>query len=185
MVHWESQLERDQIYLLEFDPDVLAYGEQVAPLIYELEGKRRRYTPDFLVQRTNGTSVIEVKPDEFASREKWQSKFTIAEAYYRSQGIKFIVATEKEIHVQPRLDNIRLILRFRNHEVDQDTAALLLGVIASAGGALSIRDLATETSRPHVHAETCSLIAMGSLEVDLEYPFTIDAPIWIRKGVEQ
>ncbi|MGQ4648881.1 hypothetical protein [Lyngbya aestuarii] len=34
VIWWESQLERDYIYLLEIDPEVLSYGEQPLTISY-------------------------------------------------------------------------------------------------------------------------------------------------------
>lgn len=34
VISWESQLERDYIYLLEIDPEVLSYGEQPFTISY-------------------------------------------------------------------------------------------------------------------------------------------------------
>jgi hypothetical protein len=62
VIWWESQLERDYIYLLEIDPEVLSYGEQPFTISYTDKGKPRRYTPDFVVTRPQKTQVVEVKP---------------------------------------------------------------------------------------------------------------------------
>jgi hypothetical protein len=51
-VWWESQIERDYIYLLEIDTDVISYKSQPFFLNYMKEGKTRKYTPDFWVKRT-------------------------------------------------------------------------------------------------------------------------------------
>src|SRR5437588_206487 len=64
VVKWESKLERDFIYLLEFDSDVISYREQPIRIIYFLDGKSCRYTPDFLVVRKNKRQIIEVKPKD-------------------------------------------------------------------------------------------------------------------------
>ncbi|MDJ0574365.1 MAG: hypothetical protein QNJ65_04270 [Xenococcaceae cyanobacterium MO_234.B1] len=51
VIWWESQIERDYIYLLEIDSDVVAYYGQPFKIQYTDKGKSRNYTPDFLVER--------------------------------------------------------------------------------------------------------------------------------------
>ena len=47
MVWWESQIERDYLYLLEIDPDVVSYEEQPLKIRYYLDGEPHLYTPIF------------------------------------------------------------------------------------------------------------------------------------------
>jgi hypothetical protein len=61
-IWWESQLERDYIYLLEIDTDAVAYCEQPFTIAYDRHNRRKKYTPDFLVERRCSKQVIEVKP---------------------------------------------------------------------------------------------------------------------------
>lgn len=51
MVWWESQLERDYIFHLEFYRSVISYEEQPLKLRYKLDREVHCYTPDFLVVR--------------------------------------------------------------------------------------------------------------------------------------
>lgn len=69
-VWYESHLERDYIYLLEIDPDVLSFSGQPFKITYSLDGSQRKYTPDFFVTRGQGVQVVEVKPADKASLEK-------------------------------------------------------------------------------------------------------------------
>src|SRR5215467_695338 len=70
VVWWESQIERDYIYLLEIDPDVLAYKEQPFRVKLELFGSLRSYVPDFLVVRKSRKQIVEVKPVEKVTTEE-------------------------------------------------------------------------------------------------------------------
>ena len=52
MIAFESLLERDFIYLLDYDAAVTWFEEQPLTIEYQHEGKLRHYTPDFhLVER--------------------------------------------------------------------------------------------------------------------------------------
>jgi len=63
-VAFESHIERDFLYLLEYDRNVVNYYEQPFTINYKQNDRQRRYTPDFLVIRSDKTQVIEIKPYE-------------------------------------------------------------------------------------------------------------------------
>lgn len=51
LIQFESSLERDYVYLLEFDPEVYCYLEQPLKIKYvSPQNKRKTYVPDFLVR---------------------------------------------------------------------------------------------------------------------------------------
>jgi hypothetical protein len=119
-VWWESLLERDYIVLLEFDPDVITFGEQPFRVRYSFEGRVRHYTPDFLVERKNKWQVVEVKSKEKASSEDFRLFRLSAEpeilkgarklmADDDERACEFVVATEEKIRVQPRLENVKIL----------------------------------------------------------------------------
>ena len=62
-INFESKLEHDFYLLLEFDETIKSYQEQPFKVYYIFQDKKRRYTPDTLVNYTNDTQkVFEVKP---------------------------------------------------------------------------------------------------------------------------
>ena len=113
LIWWESQIERDYIYLLEFDPAVISYEEQPIRISYHLNGKERHYTPDFLVRQADRNLIVEVKQEKEALKEENQRLFNIVGAICARDDYEFIVVTDKMIRVQPRLDNIKLLTRYQ------------------------------------------------------------------------
>ena len=111
LVWWESPLERDYIYLLEFDPDVLHYKEQPQRISYHRNGKERHYTPDFLVIRAN-KQIVEVKPEYQAAKEENIALFQAVAPLFHQEGYEFVVVTDTMIRTQPRLDNIKLLTKY-------------------------------------------------------------------------
>lgn len=111
-IWWESQIERDYIYLLEFDSEVLAYREQPLRIRYDHDGKEHHYTPDFLVERADVKDIVEVKPASEVSREPNQTLFHAVAPLCRHSGYRFTVVTDEMIRVQPQLDNIKLLWRY-------------------------------------------------------------------------
>lgn len=118
VIWWESQIERDYIYLLEFDPDVVSYEEQPLRIEYYLDGKKHRYTPDFLVRKADKRIIVEVKREEEALKEKNQCIFRIVSYMCACNGYEFIVVTNTMIRLQPRLDNIKLLTKYQRTPID-------------------------------------------------------------------
>lgn len=111
-IWFESLLERDYIYLLEIDPDVLSFYGQPFKISYTLNAKQRKYTPDFFVQRRNEKQVIEVKPASKASSDKNLSLFQKVAPICEEEGWKFIVVTDEMIRIQPVLNNVKLLYKY-------------------------------------------------------------------------
>jgi len=112
IVRWESKLERDFLYLLEFDPEVISYREQAIRITYMFEGKLRRYTADFLVMRKAKKQIIEVKPKDKVFKGNNQQRFRIIGRICRARGYEFKIVTDDEIRNQPLLDNIKLLWKY-------------------------------------------------------------------------
>ncbi|WP_158610218.1 TnsA endonuclease N-terminal domain-containing protein [Herminiimonas sp. KBW02] len=114
MIHWESQLERDAVYLFEFSPGVLAYREQPFKTYYTLAGKTRRYTPDFELTLANEELLlIEVKPMEKLQDIEEQRRFECIFEHFSAHGKSFRVLTEIQIRQSDLLDNLRMMMRYR------------------------------------------------------------------------
>ena len=75
MINFESLIECDMAYILDYAPNVISFEEQ-APLIdFEAKGKTHRYIPDFLVHLIqNRTLILECKPDSLVDTEENQRK---------------------------------------------------------------------------------------------------------------
>lgn len=114
LVPWESQLERDYMYLLEADPQVIAYFAQPERLPYHLRGQPHTYVPDLeIVWMGNRRSIEEVKYEEDAADPENQEAFAVFRRLYAENGITYRVVTETTIRRQPQLSNIRKLLRHR------------------------------------------------------------------------
>ncbi|WP_109117768.1 TnsA endonuclease N-terminal domain-containing protein [Azospirillum sp. TSO22-1] len=174
-IHWESQLERDLIYLLEFDPDVQAYREQPTTLSLVVDGKSRRYTPDFLVQKPHGFYVVEVKPAEKARQPEYVALFAAATTSLQAMAAGFQILTEVDIRAQPRLDNIRLLLRYQRVDVPERVWPAIAGLLADGGKpagvicdaladvGVDMATLAALTCRHRLHADLNAPFDTGSL----------------------
>jgi len=114
MIHWESQLERDAVFLFEFSPGVTAYREQPFTTYYALDGKTRRYTPDFeLTLSTGELLVIEVKPAAKLKDPDMAKRFARIRDHFASNDRPYRILTDTEIRQSALLENLKIILRHR------------------------------------------------------------------------
>jgi hypothetical protein len=64
-VGYESWLERDNVMLLDFDPQVTAFASQPFWLHWAAAGRVRRHLPDYFARRADGVGVvIDVRADD-------------------------------------------------------------------------------------------------------------------------
>src|SRR5919206_3283789 len=111
VVKCESPLERDYVYLLEFGRANF-YEEQPLRIRYYMDGDKRHYTPDFLVEMGDKKLIVEVKPAVKIVEEEYQTLFRIVSQICRQEGYDFVVVTDHMIRVQPRLQNIKILYRY-------------------------------------------------------------------------
>lgn len=183
MLWFESLLERDYLCLLEFDHlDVLSFREQPGRIYYTLDGKGRRYTPDFYVERKSKRQIIEVKPESKALREKNRTLFRIASQICSREGYEFKVITETFIRVQPRLNNVKLLLRYQRvtfvpqheiycHEFFAARRSASLGHVMEFFARKG-------AEKPAVY----SLIRWGVLGINLMEPIDMDSMVYLPGG---
>lgn len=108
----ESILERDLLHHLEYDSNVTSYRAQSVRIFFELDGKRRHYTPDVVCDRRVGPpQIIEVKPKKRLSPWFLQL-YRIITPICEREGFEFVLYTELEIRIQPFLDNIKCLWKY-------------------------------------------------------------------------
>lgn len=118
---WDSEIERDQVTLLEFDPTVVAYSMQPAWLPLLIDGQECRHCPDILVIRKSGRrEYLEVKSDTQAKHPEVEATMEAAKLHCREIGYGYVLATASDIRVKPRLTNAQLMVRYRGHHVPKD-----------------------------------------------------------------
>lgn len=119
-IQFESSLERDFVYLLEFDDNVECFVDQPLTINYhDSKGSSRRYTPDFLVryhdcQRHDELIEIKYYKDLLENQFLWKDKFYAADNYCSQNNLIFKIVTEKEIRDNNPiyLKNVIFILGF-------------------------------------------------------------------------
>lgn len=169
MIAFESTIERDFIYLLDYDPDVKTFEEQPFIIEYEWAGKTHRYTPDFHVVRYSSEPVVECKPLKYVDDEDNQRKFHAASRWCLESGREFKVETEVAIRSGWRLKNVVKLAQFARHCVEPDYCRLILGALGE--DAVSILELAQRVSAepPNMMFAIYHLAYHHILEMDVDY----------------
>lgn len=114
LVCFESSLERDFIYLMDYNLDVKKYFEQPLKIDYVINGGNRYYVPDFLVEYHDGSKeLFEVKyvVDLENNSGNCKEKIEIGKEFAKFNDIQFKVITEKEIR-REELFNAKFLHQF-------------------------------------------------------------------------
>jgi hypothetical protein len=179
-VQWESALERDFIHHLEYSEAVIKFREQPITVQIPSDGRQRRYTPDFYAIQDTGHYVYEVKPAHRAGRSHYENLFKAAEEFFGNHGYRYRVVTEQWIRREPRLENIKILMRYRTRTVSSAHVDLAHKILA-ATSPLKISDLASElASSDRPLATIYQLIAGRFLKVAIDdEPIDPNSMVWV------
>jgi len=110
-----SRNERNVGWMLESNSSVRCYTSQPFTCELEMDGKTRRYTPDFQVDFTDDATplIIEVKPAKFLENLYLQRKLKIVARELPQLGYRFMIMTEKQIPSFIKYSNLRFL--FHHH----------------------------------------------------------------------
>lgn len=164
-VQWESRLERDAIYKLETDTDVTGFESQSVVVRYRLNGVLCEYHPDLKVRRVRTKSFIEVKPFNEAQLPENQDRFAEIARVLETEESDFIVWTEKEIRQQPRLNNIKYLLRFRRMRYEHSQIRSLRELIERSGP-MSISEALATLDRTLPKPALLAMVCHGRIAID-------------------
>jgi hypothetical protein len=122
MISFESTLEKDLIYLLDYDQRVSYFEEQPLRIEYRLVGKRRlyHYTPDFHVIVDGQNWLYECKPDRYIDTDENQQKFEAARRWCLEREWKFLVVNDKILRSGYCLQNVKYLTSFARFIVKPD-----------------------------------------------------------------
>ena len=160
MVGYQSLIERDFIYLLDFDATVTTYAEQPFSLHYKDGSKQRRYTPDFSFTRDNQTYLVECKHHDFMQPEKNRLKWAAARQWCDERGAVFVVVTEAAIRAGHRLENVKLLTDYARYTVDESTKLTILQAALTANSPLTMSDMMMTVSSSYPQTAITPILHM-------------------------
>ena len=170
MIAFESLLERDFIYLLDYDAAVTWFEEQPLTIEYEHEGKLRHYTPDFHLVEDGQQVLVECKPDHFVTTTDNQRKFAVAQAWCQAYEWQFRIVTDAEVRAGYRLHNVKLLTAYARLRLDPILRCQLYAALQSLPSATPIPDLART-----LHPADPAAVTAGLLH--LAYHGVVDLPL--------
>jgi hypothetical protein len=186
---FESSLERDFLVLLDFNRRVQEFHTQPVTIHYRYAGRDRRYTPDAFVifYGDDAPTFFEVKYREDLRRDwyKLRPGFKAAIKFAKHEGARFKIVTEREIRT-PLLSNIKFLRHCRkqsSHEsVEEQVVRTLAAIGESTPETLMRAAFRDDQHRLHALSALWRLVAMGRIEADLEWPISMQTPIWVEVG---
>jgi len=169
---YESLLEKDFMYLLDYDRDVSYWHEQPLRIRFNHGGKVNRYTPDLEVHRAAQKQLIEVKPKDKVDSGEWDVLFRAASSICEQEGYEFLVLTEEVIRMQPRLENVKILWKYARTPVLAQHQIICSQVFQNRKDEpVTLGDLIQIFRTKQVPAQTLySLLFWGALEFDLMQP---------------
>jgi|SRR5215213_8496013 len=174
-VWFESHLERDFIYLIEFDKSVTKYQEQPFKVKYFLDGKQRLYTPDFFVEGQTKKQVIEIKPQSKIETEEFIHFSNHMKDFFAKEGYEYLVITDSTIRLQPKLSNIKLLWRYARMPITTKHQILIHKLFSSSLN-ISFSEICSFLDQMKEQKELIyALLFHGYLLIDIEQPLTSES----------
>jgi hypothetical protein len=186
---FESTLERDFLYLIEFSPDVESF--EVQPVTIEWknsDGRTRRYTPDVLVHFTSKSrrppTLFEVKYRDDLSKnwKELKPRFKQAISYAKRHGWRFKIASEVEIRTT-LLETARFLLPFTRQGPGPEAYMELLDGKLKKLHKTTPRELLQaafkdEWNQAKLLPTLWYLVGTFQIGCELSEPLTMKTPIW-------
>lgn len=184
-IQFESLLEREFLYLLEYDSAVIEIADQPFSINYPSRGDKRFYTPDFLASYRDGKQVVfEVKysHDLETNSRKYAAKFKAAKIFAKSKGYIFRTITEKEIRTTYK-ENVKRLLIFQGVSADLSAQHAILNCLRNSSPKSFLDLVKIITDSPEEQQTYIRpfwvLLCQKIITADLFMPLTLKSPAWI------
>jgi hypothetical protein len=141
MIWFESLLERDLIYLLDYCRDITWFTEQPFEIEYIHEGKRHVYVPDILARYKEDYAVLEVKPTRFRDTKENKLRASVGDEWCAERGWEFSVVTEVDIRYEPRLSNVKKLTYYARERVSDALADVIRYILRQSSDGIELNEL--------------------------------------------
>ena len=179
-VAWfESLLERDYMYLLDYELAISYWVEQPLKIRFRDNGRTCSYTPDFEVHRQSKKQIIEVKTKNQVDSGNWDALFSTATFICEQEGYEFTVVTDEFIRQQPRLDNVKTLWKYARTPIRARHQILCIEFFREKQVAeIELSELIQFFKVQHVPVQTIyALLFWSVLNLDITQPLNIDSSI--------
>jgi hypothetical protein len=174
---YNSLLQKQFMYWLEFDTDVLSYNAPAITVNYHSNGKEKSYTPDFQVIRSQKKQIIEVKSQKTIESEKYSRLYQMLSGLYDETGWTFVVLTEAAIRREPILSNIKLLYGYARESFSVDDYRNCWEVARSNVPA-SLAEIFQILDQQGIRRNVLfKLLFHNLVEIDIQQPITANSTI--------
>lgn len=111
MMQWESVHEENAMRLCDSDPEVISFSEQPCVIRYVMCGKAHLHYPDLLVIKHSGPYLLEVKTLADALSKEVAERTALLMSELPKHGYQYCVVSAEELSIEPRLSNIKQLLK--------------------------------------------------------------------------
>jgi hypothetical protein len=160
MISFESLLERDYLYWLDYAPDIEWFEAQPLQIDYQHESRSCHYIPDFHLVQAGRHVLVECKPDQFASQTQNHPKFKAACDWCRQQDWDFLLVTDQQLRAGFGLQNVKLLTRYARYPVDPGLQSQVYQELYAAQAPLPLAHLVNALAPEESTTVTPSLLAM-------------------------
>jgi hypothetical protein len=161
MIAFESSIERDLIHVLDFEQEVTWFAEQPVIIVYQHEGKRCTYTPDFHLWRNGQSVLVECKPEGRVQIAENQRKFSAARAWCAAQGCTFEVITDRQLRTGYRLQNIKLLTQFARYDIGPGIQRRIRTCLSTAAAPMTVTDVMVQVATPKPQTALIPILYMA------------------------
>ncbi|MET0012435.1 MAG: hypothetical protein ABW088_02160 [Sedimenticola sp.] len=178
-IDYETPVERDFLFLAEYDRQVTGIWEQPMKVSVELGRKQCNKYPSFkLLMRNGDIRIHDVKSEKEAKKLKNQTITRALEDLFSEIDVEYQVTIDTVIRKQPRLQNIKSLARHATKypkQIELLWLQQLLGEVA----VITIGDLINGRfgfvlTKPILFG----LIFRGELDIEINHPLTHDTLIF-------
>ncbi len=180
-------MERDLLYFLEFDNDVIDYHAHPFTISsVKHNGMADYYTPNFQVIRTDAKSIIVCKPTSHINDPNTKRQIALTEAWAATNDHDFVLITDSDLREGHRLANLKLLWRYSRLNIPYAHIAQCLEMLNSEPAGLPLGVITSRLANIEgslVHAPTLyHLLFKHILVTNLENPLTPASKLWLPIG---
>lgn len=181
MCQAESPNECNAFRLLDCDPTVVRFAEQPCEIRFGDGRFVLRHFPDILAEIGDEKRLIEVKTDEDAEKEEVQQRTLLMTRELPKFGYSYVLMKASELALQPRLSNIKQILRFSRYSPSEWDFELIRQILYRRGE-LVWKEACAGVYGPHGREILCNLVLQGKLSTDLHVPWSSQTQFYATEG---
>ncbi|MFA8091449.1 TnsA endonuclease N-terminal domain-containing protein [Klebsiella oxytoca] len=179
----ESSLEFNACFHLEYSTAVKTFEAQPEGFYYNFDGQICSYTPDFRVTDYSENSYyLEVKPSKRVIHSDFKERFFAQQQAAIDLSTQLKLITEKQICVEPILNNLMLIHRYAGFQSVTKLHGQII-IILKKSNKTTIYRLCriTGANEGDIIASALSLISCGKLKSDIvTQKFSSNSQVWIE-----